>query len=123
MTGINFVQSSSGSPASLPGGEQLSPVFETTASFTTVAVNPQPHNGVSEFETLGIVFDLQTGLSFGDVLTDLETGVLRIGLHVIDFSDTGSESFVNASPVPVPATIWLFGSGLIGLIGFAKKCK
>lgn len=27
----------------------------------------------------------------------------------------------QASPVPVPAAIWLFGSGLIGLIGARKK--
>ncbi|MCK4708494.1 MAG: VPLPA-CTERM sorting domain-containing protein [Gammaproteobacteria bacterium] len=30
---------------------------------------------------------------------------------------------VNASPVPVPAAIWLFGSGLIGLISIARKKK
>ena len=27
------------------------------------------------------------------------------------------------SPVPVPAAIWLFGSGLIGLIGLARRKK
>ena len=30
---------------------------------------------------------------------------------------------VTASTVPVPAAAWLFGSGLLGLIGFAKKRK
>lgn len=30
---------------------------------------------------------------------------------------------VNYSVVPVPAAIWLFGSGLIGLIGLAKRKK
>ncbi|MEE8342927.1 MAG: hypothetical protein V3R51_03920 [Gammaproteobacteria bacterium] len=29
----------------------------------------------------------------------------------------------NASLVPIPATVWLFGSGLIGLFGFARKSK
>jgi len=28
-----------------------------------------------------------------------------------------------ASPVPVPAAVWLFGSGLIGLVGFARRKK
>ena len=28
----------------------------------------------------------------------------------------------DVSPVPVPAAVWLFGSGLVGLIGFAR-CK
>lgn len=29
----------------------------------------------------------------------------------------------DVSPVPVPAAVWLFGSGLIGLIGIAKRKK
>lgn len=27
----------------------------------------------------------------------------------------------STSPVPVPAAIWLFGSGLLGLVGFARR--
>jgi len=30
---------------------------------------------------------------------------------------------IAASPVPVPAAVWLFGSGLIGLVGFARRKK
>lgn len=37
-------------------------------------------------------------------------------------SITGSW-LVTASPVPVPAAVWLFGSGLIGLAGFARRKK
>jgi len=29
----------------------------------------------------------------------------------------------NVSPVPVPAAVWLFGSGLLGLIGIARRKK
>jgi len=29
----------------------------------------------------------------------------------------------HPSPVPVPAAMWLFGSGLIGLVGFARRKK
>ncbi|VAW79336.1 hypothetical protein MNBD_GAMMA15-1239 [hydrothermal vent metagenome] len=29
----------------------------------------------------------------------------------------------NTSPVPVPAAIWLFGSGLLGLVGVARRRK
>jgi len=36
---------------------------------------------------------------------------------------TGS-GFVTGTPaVPVPAAVWLFGSGLIGLIGIARRKK
>jgi hypothetical protein len=31
------------------------------------------------------------------------------------------EVFVNSTVVPIPAALWLFGSGLLGLIGVAKK--
>jgi hypothetical protein len=27
------------------------------------------------------------------------------------------------SPVPIPAAVWLFGSGLLGLIGIARRKK
>jgi len=29
----------------------------------------------------------------------------------------------GGSPVPIPASVWLFGSGLIGLIGIARRKK
>jgi hypothetical protein len=31
--------------------------------------------------------------------------------------------FINVNPVPVPAALWLFGSGLIGLFGIARRKK
>ena len=30
---------------------------------------------------------------------------------------------VSTTAVPVPAAVWLFGSGLVGLIGIARKKK
>ena len=35
--------------------------------------------------------------------------------------DMTSISFTDVAAVPVPAAIWLFGSGLIGLVGFARR--
>ena len=32
-------------------------------------------------------------------------------------------NFGQVEPVPIPATVWLFGSGLIGLIGVARRKK
>ena len=34
-----------------------------------------------------------------------------------------STDIINTSPVPVPAAVWLFGSGLIGLVGIARRKK
>ena len=37
---------------------------------------------------------------------------------------TSTTSFTSsATLVPVPAAVWLFGSGLIGLAGIARRCK
>jgi hypothetical protein len=37
---------------------------------------------------------------------------------------SGNSMYVTAvSPVPVPAAVWLFGSGLIALAGFARRRK
>ena len=30
---------------------------------------------------------------------------------------------LDFSPVPIPAAVWLFGSGLLGLIGVARRKK
>jgi hypothetical protein len=37
----------------------------------------------------------------------------------------GGTELINYSPstVPLPAAVWLFGSGLIGLIGIARRKK
>jgi hypothetical protein len=42
---------------------------------------------------------------------------VNIGLSVMD-----SYTY-NLSPVPVPAAIWLFGTALVGLVGFGRRRK
>lgn len=42
----------------------------------------------------------------------------------VNFQNTsGSSCSFDVSAVPVPAAVWLFGSGLIGLVGIAGKKK
>lgn len=46
--------------------------------------------------------------------------------HVADFTNFGTTTSAffagsPASPVPLPATVWLFGSGLLGLVGVARR--
>ncbi len=39
-----------------------------------------------------------------------------------DFSDsTGFNGKSDVAPVPVPAALWLFGTGLLGLVGLARR--
>ncbi len=115
---VDFSQDAN--PPNLSGGNNASPAFEVTAGFLADADNPAPKWGVSPGQSLGIIFDLQGTQSFADVLAELGDGRLRIGMHVINFANGGSESFVN-NPVPVPPALWLLGSGLLGLFGIARR--
>jgi hypothetical protein len=110
----------SANPGDLPGGNNVDPDFMATQGFLAES-NPSPsQNGVRPSEYLDVVFDLQAGMTFANVINDLATGDLRVGMHVIAFESGGSESFVN-NPVPVPAAVWLFGSGLLMLTGIARR--
>lgn len=57
-------------------------------------------------------------------LTDLN-GVYEntAATYVLSANPTGSSYSIsiNATVVPVPAAVWLFGSGLLGLVGVARR--
>ncbi len=53
---------------------------------------------------------------------DMSNGV-QIGSYKFDDRYAWAVQSGDVSPVPVPAAVWLLGSGLIGLVGFAKRKK
>lgn len=118
--GVDFSQYAY--PSNLPGANKnnISPPFETTVSLSAGSDPSVQLNGINPGETLGILFDLiQPGQTLDDVIDDLASGDLCIGIHVQGFASKGSENFVSV--VPEPATIVLFGAGLIGLAGLGRK--
>lgn len=52
---------------------------------------------------------------------DLLAGLWYINIHTDLFS--GGEIRGQVQVVPIPAAIWLFGSGLLGLIGISRRKK
>lgn len=110
-TGVSFSQPAT--PAELPGANNANPDFETTQNFSADSDSPPPVNGVNPGEYVGIIFDLQAGQDFDDVIAQLTSGELRAGIHVQAFALGGSESFVNNNtPVPEPSTLLLLGTSL-----------
>jgi len=81
--------------------------------FNSETANPPTVNGGSSTD-YGIY---STNLHLVDAFSGTFTGVrLNIGTSSAVPSMAGL-----VSPVPVPAAVWLFGSGLVGLVGFMRR--
>lgn len=113
--GVDFTGGSA-EPPELPGADNVG--FVTTAGFLADSDVPPPIEGVNPGESLGVVFELDTGGTVADVLAELADGTLRIGIFVQAFEAGGSESFVN---VPEPGAALLLGVGCLGVAAARRR--
>lgn len=125
LLGISSIENQDGytlfdkpaNPAELPDNTLLDPDFITTdyenQSFSADSNAPTFHNGVLTNEWVIINFALIEGGTIEQVISELNNGDLRIGLHIQGFTDGSSESAVN---VPEPATIILLGLGGLAVL-------
>lgn len=84
-------------------------------------------NGSDLLETL--ILDPTTSSNSGDYFGIAHAGITHATL-ISNGGDFGTDyvfidnftvNNANVSAVPVPAAVWLFGSGLVGLLGFNRK--
>ena len=62
---------------------------------------------------------IANGIDTNNNNLDFQLGCITPGSANI--AGTGNCSIPNINAVPLPAAAWLFGSGLVGLIGFARR--
>ena len=109
--GVLFSKSTSNFPQGNNIGFQEDFAFDSTAGNS----NNQNDNGINAGESLGILFGLQSGKSYQDVLNALEVHSLRVGIHVRDVVPGKSDAYAT---IPTPALL----PGLIGLgLGVIRK--
>ena len=105
--GTSFSQPAT--PHNLPAGNTLNPPFVTTENFSIDGDSPPPKNGVNPGEWVRITFTLKGDGEFGNVIDQLDSGIIRIGMHLIALPDGSSESAVN-TPEPMTAALLMLSS-------------
>ena len=102
--------------ASIFGYSSLSPsfVYGVTADVhPTFSVNP----GDRRYELQAYDPDPNSNTDNEHMSADGISGISSIG------SQNGHFAYRSVSAVPLPTSVWLFGSGLVGLIGVARRKK
>jgi hypothetical protein len=94
---------------------------QTVGDITANAFGIKFINGVDTFRPPGSTVELYD-LFLGSSIERMDVIVQQPGFP-IGFGDFATNVSGNISAVPVPTTIWLFGTGLLGLIGFSKRRK
>jgi PEP-CTERM motif len=112
VNGSGVLFEADGSPPVLPGGNTASPAFGV--DFSLNAAPAPPKNGIGPGETLGVIFNLPSGVTVQQVEDAFADASLRVGIHVIAFGNEGSESMINV-PIPEPSTLVLAALGFMGL--------
>ena len=89
--------------------------LKNSGTFNGTLLAPNRAISVDQLTVNGAIIG---GKGVSHVLADIDKDNAGISIH----SDA-TVNYVPFSPVPVPAAVWLFGSGLLGLVGMARRKK
>jgi len=116
-----------GTPIVISFFNPSNPTVRAVTDFVSIRGDQVPQAGATAtmeaFDLLGTSLGTITAIDSTEGLT---LSLSLTGIHSIRLTQNGSTiGFDNLTfnAVPVPAAVWLFGSGLIGLIGIARRKK
>jgi hypothetical protein len=100
-SGVDFEEGAD--PPNLPAANCVVPSFGTLEFFASLdAQNPAPKLGIGAGESLGVLFTLLPDRNFGDLVSGLEDGVVRVGVHAGSYENSdGSETFVTMNATAI----------------------
>lgn len=94
----------------------------TEADDLDYGLGPFPDADFLDGALVGIGFFTDQLDAFNEVIWELDAFGNSFGFYDFATGDmVASGTFNFASPVPIPTAIWLFSSGLIGLLGVARR--
>lgn len=96
-------------------GEVLDFSFQSASA---AALTPVDNLAGTSLEGLGIMTPGSRQSSMTQLVLAYNDGPVDA-----DFDDMLVRADFRVAPIPLPAAVWLFGSGLIGLIGMARRRK
>ena len=115
-------------------GAQVAPVGSNIVTALEVDTSVGGKDTLNKGVDVGDTFfflggpDIQSSSTFtasnsftGDLAYDLM--IVKIDFSLSADSTVGISGFVQQVVVPIPAAVWLFGSGLLGLVGIARRKK
>lgn len=124
-TGVDYVAGSA-NPGNLPGANNANPDFEVTAMLLADIDNGQGGNanGIQIGDLLVLGLNFAAGNTFTDLLSRINSGAFRVGLHVRSLNGNASDSFVSkpsTTVVPLPAGLPLMLAGLGALVVLRRR--
>lgn len=101
---------------------------ETDGNYTTLLLSPMSETcNCGGYDVYSQIFETSIGQDFGSAfIQEYNNDLSQYFLLAESQSNPATYSIdyvFTLTAVPVPASVWLFGSGLLGLIGMARRNK